>query len=519
MENTENKTIRFLGTVFKDLLDESGTLIDNQHIRIWSKFVDNLFFRSLSDIAKYLSKTKADVYFQLATSNGISGQAENLISRTVLCFDFDKKDMPLGYNHKDVIAAFKSINLRYHILIDSGHGYHVYTFIDATQDLAKVQEVQTRLAEKLNADRAATLQTQIMRLPGTLNAKKTENITISKIVFIDSNIKQISINALYNRYCGGAASNKVSKQVLNSKYLPPCLQDMINNGTPIGARNRTLLQLVVTLRRSGLSEKAVLEVAKEWADKSGFNDRLEYRVNYIYNKQHHIAYDCKGCNQSSGCFDYTAPDIAEFNLEDDSVKLRMHEGLTQSLKKPRRKDTRVLTGNDILVIGVLKTHNDGLFLSELKTEMTYQDKCVLGDNTLRSTLKSLVNKNIIDCKTIEGRKFYRYIDHPGESIDLVYFVSYAAIDKAITKEITPEELRLYIYMRHLQSKSQREDRNALKGSLFSWRQKDLAEAIGVDQSRVSRMINNLIAVRMLKIWYRNPSKRNGFDYYTYRLMY
>jgi len=74
------------------------------------------------------------MYFTLATTNGAGGTKQDLKTRTVLAFDFDKKDLGQDFNHIDIINRFKAIGLWYHILVDSGHGYHAYTCIEPTQE-------------------------------------------------------------------------------------------------------------------------------------------------------------------------------------------------------------------------------------------------------------------------------------------------------------------------------------------------------------------------------------------------
>ncbi|WP_039233015.1 hypothetical protein, partial [Clostridium novyi] len=75
------------------------------------------------------------------------------------------------------------------------------------------------------------------------------------------------------------------------------------------------------------------------------------------------------------------------------------------------------------------------------------------------------------------------------------------------------------YMRYLHNKQQREEPKGLKGNLFQFKQIDLAKDLGVTQPRISDMINNLLEEKIISIWYRQPSKFNGFDFYIYRLNY
>lgn len=74
-------------------------------------------------------------------------------------------------------------------------------------------------------------------------------------------------------------------------------------------------------------------------------------------------------------------------------------------------------------------------------------------------------------------------------------------------------------MRYLHNRGQRKNPKALKGNLFYLSQEDLAKELKCTQGRISQMINNLLEEKLLGIWYRQPSKNHGYDYYIYRLNY
>lgn len=74
-------------------------------------------------------------------------------------------------------------------------------------------------------------------------------------------------------------------------------------------------------------------------------------------------------------------------------------------------------------------------------------------------------------------------------------------------------------MRYLHNKQQRENNKSLKGNLFQINQVELAKELGVTQVRISQMIQQLLQEKLLSIWYRQPSKNNGFEYNVYRLNY
>ena len=48
-------------------------------------------------------------------------------------------------------------------------------------------------------------------------------------------------------------------------------------------------------------------------------------------------------------------------------------------------------------------------------------------------------------------------------------------------------------------------------------QKLIAEKYGVTQQQVSKLIESLLDVHLMDIWYRGKSKNNSFEYNIYRL--
>jgi len=177
-----------------------------------------------------------------------------------------------------------------------------------------------------------------------------------------------------------------------------------------------------------------------------------------------------------------------------------------------------MSGNDLLIYSILKNHEDGLYRAEIEKELTYNGKPRLSYKTLSNALNNLEDNGFITVDRIGKKKFYK-IREIRSKVELTFKVSYAAAYECVKGNITTEELRLYNLMRYLHNKQRREDPNALRGNLFYFRQKDLAKELGVTQGRISQMINNLLNEKLLSVWYRQPSKNHGFDFYIYRLNY
>jgi len=527
------KQKKFFKIIYGRLIGEGGSLKEGQYIRVYQNTTTNnvdtenkgqlnivKFFNNIDDLVSYCGSKmyNKNTYFTLSTTNGQRGREEDLISRSVLGFDFDKKDSS-SLTYKEVLERFKKLGLWYHVLIDSGHGYHVYICIQPTRELRKVQEVQKILCEKLNSDANAIKSTQVLRIPYSFNIKNDRKMVKIMKMYDRSTIKRYSKDKLYNRYCNNTKDkyeeDRAIKYTINNTNIPYCINEILTNGSPEGKRYEDLQRIVVTLRQRNKTIAEIKQVCKEWAYKSNYKDNLDYRIDNIYNNLKYVSMDCKNCKNKVECFNKIESD---FNFNPGEVLLSMSETHTKYLKVSNRKGVKVMKSNDLLIYCILKNHNDGLHKDEIIKELTYKDKCRLSDKTLRGTLKSLENNGFIESDTSNRKKIYKLKDIRSK-IELTYNISFAATYECIKGAISTEELRLYNYMRYLHNKQQREDLKVLRGNLFQFRQVDLAKDLGVTQGRISTMINNLLEEKIISIWYRKPSKNNGFDYYIYRLNY
>lgn len=524
------KIKQFFKMVFDTEIGAMGNLKDNQFIRIFQAKDDYSkveFFNNIDDVVSYVSNKRYGIntYYNLSTTNGESGQVQDLMTRSVIALDFDKKELGQDFNHIDLLNRFKAVNnLWYNALVDSGHGYHAYICIEPTSDIDKVIEVTKAIGKLLGADNKAMKTTQILRVPYTFNIKDPaaqKQVNIIKMFKLDT-IKRHNINSLYNRFCLNerdkqekGAVDRVTQFTISNTNIPSCIEKIIVEGSDEGKRYDDLQKIVVTLRGRNKSVNEIKVLIREWASKSNYKDNTDYRVEHIYNNLMFVKLDCKGCKHSKECFDKVESD---FNYPDDFNLINMSETHTSKLRKSNRKGAKIMESNDILIYGILKNHDDGLYREEIIKELTYRNTVCLSEPTLRKALQSLEKNNFIEVIS-EGRtKFYKLKDIRSD-IELTYNISYAATYEAIKGHISTEELRLYNYMRYLHNKQQREDSKALKGNLFQINQDELAKDLGISQSRVSQMIHNLLFEKLISVWYRQPSKNNGFDYYIYRLNY
>lgn len=526
------KIKQFFRVIYGDNIGAGGNFTEDNYVRIFQNNSTNNnvntedkkvinFFNNIDDMVKHCIDRSYDLntYYSLSLTNGQSGQRQDLTTRTVLGWDFDKKDLGENFGCKDILERFKAIKLWYHCLIDSGHGFHVYTCIDSTNDIERVAEVQKAIGVRLGADLNAVKTTQILRIPYTYNIKeKPKQVNIIKM--FKENIKRYNLDNLYNRFCCNVCDentkDNATKQVIRNTNLQPCIVDILKNGSIEGNRYLDLQKIVVLLRNRNKPISEIQLICKDWAIKSKYNDNLEYRVENIFNNLNYVNINCKDCKYKQDCFSRVESD---FNYQEDTTLLTLCETQTRSLKNSDRKGVKVMEGNDLLLYGILKNHSDGLMREEIIKDMTYKNSCLLSEKTITNALVSLEANGLVEVKTLQrGKKVYLLKDTRNK-IELTYMVSYSATYECVKGYISTEELRLYNYMRYLHHKQQREDPKALKGNLFQFTQTDLAKDLGLTQGRISQMIDKLLEEKLLSVWYRQPSHNNGFDFYIYRLNY
>ena len=528
IENYKNPTLKdFLGELYKPILNEKGNIINNENIKI-EKYSNKIlrkeeFYNNINELCMSVespSKFYYDTYFSLATNNGNSKETKDSLTRTCIAFDFDKKDNN-ELTSTDLIHKFKKIGLFYHAIIDSGHGYHVYIFINKTNDLKLVNKVTKHIAMLVGADLNCT--TQILRVPLTVNCKQENDKKRVNIVKLYKDIKRKDIEELAKRYIMQCNENKNTEYLLKGR-VPKCLESILINGSTEGNRNNDLQKIVVLLKNMRKTEAEILAVAKEWNNKNEVSfDNLEYQVNYMYNNLKTTELGCANCEHYEKCYSKV---MSNFEYKENEILVKLSENSVNksSNKKSKRKGVRKMNGNMLLVYSVLKNHFDGLYKEELEKELTYKSKkkkierVALSNPTLIKTLKELEENKFISVETINRKKLYKCIPERVKE-ECTFTISYSATYECIKGNISTEEYELYCYMRYLHNKQQREDTTALKGNLFRMNQKEIAEGLKITQGRVSQMIDNLIDEKLLSIWYRGKRENSSFYYNVYLLNY
>lgn len=500
------------------------------------------FYNDIDSVVNYVTsgtKYNKNTYFQLATvDDSGEGKIENLLYRYCIGLDFDKKELGEDFDHLDILNLFKQYKIHFHCLIDSGNGFHVYICINKTNKLDMVNEVQKALCEKFGADKLAIKKTQILRIPYSYNIKDEDKTKLVKIVAMDNRdeIRPYDIEFLYEKNCKNTVINNPSEKkityMINNTNIPKCITKILENGTIEGDRYLDLQKIVINLRQRNKTVEEIILVCKSWAEKSSYNDNLEYRIKNIYDNLKYVHMECKECDNKSECFNFTESEFDFNSLADEDGVIyetyQLEDKITKKIRNKQNGGINMLNGNEILILNVLRLEYDnprpltknGTDMKLLMRSITHKNKSCLSENTVRETLISLIEKKyVLEEIGLRNKKHYKF-NPIRTTLDKTIKISYMATVLCICKQISTNELALYILMRYLHKQQLLE--NKTKGNLFTMTQSDLAKAYygnstTENQTHISKMIKNLLDCHIIDIYDIEQSKNNGFEYYRYRL--
>lgn len=462
------------------------------------------------DIDKY--RYYNNVFVSLATTDGQGRTKENLVSRGVLAFDFDKKDYPEGFNHKDVLKKFQKLGLYYHMMVSSGRGYHVYLMTEPTKDIDRLVSINKVIAQRLGADMNATSPTQILRVPDSYNFKEGKQRQCN-IIWLQANPRkriEHSIDKLHKKYISSVGDANI--RYVPTNKMEPCIEKMLK-GVPGGHRNFALGRLTKWLQRANYSRASAIEVIREWNSKcSPPQDmgKVENDFSNYWNNDYKLL-GCKTDNKeiqgvlSNYCNKY------ECNKADKYEAIHLLKTVNIEYKVADKirygGDRAMLNGNHITIIAILKVNDAGLNTKQLQEEITstITRKSAMSKPTLYKVLNELEELNIIEC--IESRwknesNFYKLKDM--KALENEKFVlSYQAVQRYLDGAIGQAALRLYSYMLYRLSAG------------YNVVQEEIARELNITQQAVAKQIKELEEARYLIVHTDYSVNRLGANIYEW----
>ena len=495
-----------------------------------------VFFESKDDLKLGLNNVlrSCDSYLTLSTCVALDGEfskaSENMYKRYVLGFDFDKKDFKKLNNIKDFTSHFKNTTgLFIHFVVDSGNGYHIYTGIEETTDIARVADITRRYAALSGADLANISQAQSLRLPSTINYKdpaKPMAVNIVAGYINDNRFRRYSLDYLESHLGKlektAGIKRPIKKKSIKKKFkvMYPCISNILSNGVPKGERNKCLGRLVSYFRDiARIDPETALEDIIEWnnrcsnlcneaerkTDKEIISDFNRYWENRKYN--------LLGCvSESNSISEILIKYCDKANCPKHKPKMVFNNNKFFVLDKRYATDKCLnsLKGYAYVVLKVLLESTVAYKASEL-VEITG-----FSEQTISRTLKSLLDLELINKKLFEGVSVYKAKNLAQPKEKQYITLPNILFDMLVSRDISEQELVLYIAIR----------RNAYSGRKCT--QAELGKLLELTERSISRITKQMVANGLIIVEPRKTGEfikkgsktiEKTFNYYIFPLEY
>ncbi len=476
-----------------------------------------------TDIKKY--GQVFNMYIGLSTTKGKGGKIENMKTRKVLLLDFDRKDYPEFQTAEDFTAHIKSRipPLFNHVIVDSGHGYHFYIAIRKCVNNERIATISRELAELTGADIKATLPTQIVRIPTSMNLKDVENkkpvnIVANNLETLPDKFKPYHLQRI-ERYISLYQQNQ--KNIENISTLPTneytklssfyCCEAMLSQGARKGERNFCLGRITKYLQYSkGYTEENALRAVLEWNRKCD-PPKSQTIVKEDFKRYWNGNYKLLGCK---------IPNESHQNI----LNRFCDKTMCNSIFEPRNNSTveedeemyfdnsmlknkimRGLSGYHYMILSVLDFMERPArkkTLEKALTERRSPHKCCISHVTLKKCLDDLVNLSYV----IYDNYSHTYEINKEKKYAQTYTkYCYGATIQLVNKIITPTEYLVYLCLvRNLQ-----QNKNVTYETI--------ADNLNMDESNIGKYIRGLHQAGIIKIDIGYNQK--GLQYNAYRILH
>lgn len=418
-------------------------------------------FLKVEDIESYKPPMDKNIYFGVYGRSRRSGKAKDCTTTRALWVDYDKGMEGLTVKERVTKVQYKIQSLGLpepSILISSGNGIHSYWLL-STRAGDEALEVVKALVQATNGDIRATDKARIMRLPNTMNVKDIDNPLRCEILQADySLIYDLRLfKELLRGYIGQAkekptqANREPTSTILNGVTPDrPCIEGILK-GVSEGERNFALGRLTKWLQVKGYTKSKSQKVIIQWNNLNNPPEGVEKLIK-DFNSYWHGDYKLLGCMIDNPelqqiLYKYCNRPECKFTMVIGNIKL------DNTIKYNNRllKDLYKLTGNDLIVYGLLARHKEGLTTSLLIEKLTSRatGKSCMSKPTRLKSLDMLNKLGFIE--VIEGNKragkenLYKAI--PQGTYGLGYtLASNGAINGAIDQRVTAGEFKLYVLL-------------------------------------------------------------------------
>ncbi len=414
----------------------------------------NSFFR-LDEIEGYKIPQSRNVYFGVYTRGRRSGNADACTTTGALWADYDNVTL------EEARARIKNAGLpEPSIYVNSGHGIHAYWLLSERVGSEAIPVVKA-IVKATGADPLPAHKAGMMRLPGSMNVKRLP----VPCEIIEANYNRYDISVFERLLNVTREPAKPTGRPLITPLRPQTKKDIpellnasmgcikaIAQGVQEGHRNFALGRITKYLQREGYSKEKARRTIKEWNNNNDPPEEEE-KLHKDFEDYWHTDYKLLGC-----CIEKNSElqAILSCYCLGAECKLRTAIGqleLSNSVSINNRLFSAFhnLSGNDLIVLGVLNRHFEGLSTNLLMDKLTSPatGKPCMSLKTMRNCLNTLGAMGLVSMVKGNRRRgqydFYKAI--PQGTFGTGYtLVTNGAINGAIDGRITPAEFRLYVLL-------------------------------------------------------------------------
>lgn len=409
--------------------------------------VKQRFFK-VEQLGDYKPPASENIYYGVYGRGTKDGSTKSCTSTGALWADYDD-----GRSLAEVKADVNKMGLpEPSIIVNSGHGFHCYWLLTERTD-KDVTSLLRAIVGKTGADPKPTDRARVMRLPGTVNVKSDpvpcEVVEwTSKRYSLDLFTAILGVEVEEPYYSIARPQKTAGRPEIEADR--PCINAILQ-GVPEGERNFALGRLTKWLQQKGYTREKAQQVILAW-NTSNEPPEAENRLLKDFNAYWHGDYRLLGCGLERPELQQILSKYcnrAECKFTEAIGRIELDNVATYNNRL--LSDLDKLTGNDLIIYGLLARHKEGLTTSQLQEKLTTRatsEPCMSSKTRLKS-LATLSKLGFIEVVNGHKRKGLEnlYKIRPQGTFGLGYtLVSNGAINGAIDKRITPGEFRLYVLL-------------------------------------------------------------------------
>lgn len=436
----------------------------------------NKYF-TLEGLAAYNPPNNKNIYYGIFTRKDKSGTAAYCNKTFTIWADYDNVTLDLVKERIGQAQLPKPS-----LIVNSGHGIHCYWLLDQPVG-AEVTSIVKGIVRATGADQRAIDIARVMRLPDTYNVKNGESV---KCEVIENNGQRYKLDIFKAFAQDGPYQEQHVINIVNlSNSNRPCIRSMAA-GVKEGHRNFALGRITKYLQAMGKTKEQSIQTILQWNSNNNPPEGTDKLIRDFeaYWKGDYKLLGCtiKNTELQSILGDYCNRSECALNMTIGRLRLDN----TAKYNNRLFRHIHNMTGNHLIIYGVLIRHSQGLTTSQLVQKLTGRSKkqCCVVEKTRLECLKYLESLNLI--QVIQGNRragkenFYKAI--PQGTYGTGYtIVTNGAINGAIDGRVTPSEFKLYILLLKYAF-----GKDGCYPSLDT-----LAKDLRVDISHVSKCLTNL----------------------------